>query len=288
MLTILVLLSSRAVEVALPFIALMKFAPEIRQIVYKFIFKRNTRFKLRFKAAEPPFKINYSKRISAILQTSRQVYSEARPVLYRENVFAVIGDRDCLAPFVPTPFGNKVGALLGVRDLTVHIVKRSNLTRSTWKYICMSELDILTLDFGEDGQYSIFGGPGIENPILEMAKVLCLTKSVPEAELRPLVINAKTVVCHRSDRTKELNSCQAFRRALSCTGTSNLYPKARKIVLKGGLTDRQLLDLPLEAIYSVPGWHLKEIQDEDKDTENKENEPEGKTFVWLKQEELSQ
>jgi hypothetical protein len=75
---------------------------------------------------------------------------------------------------------------------------------------------------------------------------------------------------------------------LACTGTSNLYPKARKIVLKGGLTDRQLLDLQREAIYNVPGWHLKQIQDEDKDTENKENEPEEKTFVWLKQEELSQ
>ena len=87
----------------------------------------------------------------------------------------------------------------------------------------MLELDILTLDFGNDG-------PGIENPIL------CLTNLSPKAELRQTVINAKTVVWYRSNRTQELNPHQVFRQALSDAGTSGRYPKAREMAMKGGLT----------------------------------------------------
>jgi hypothetical protein len=212
--------------------------------------------------------------------TTLEGYREACSVLYRENIFSVVGDRDCLAPFVHTPIGTAVGALFHLKNLTVHLNKLSTLKRSTWKYLCMLELDILTLDFGNDG-------PGIENPILAIAQVLCLTNLAPEAELRRIVINAKTVVWYRSNRTQELNPHQAFRQALSNAETPGRCPKAREMVLKGGLTARQLRDLPQDAAYNVPGWHLKDIHDGDKDTENKENEPEEKTWVWLKQEEPS-
>ena len=93
----------------------------------------------------------------------------------------------------------------------------------------MLELDILTLNFGNNG-------PGIENPILAIAQVLCLTNLSPEAELRQTVINAKTVVWYRSNRTQELNPHQVFRQALSDAGTSGRYPKAREMAMKGGLT----------------------------------------------------
>jgi len=129
----------------------------------------------------------------------------------------------------------------------------------------MLELDILTLDFGNDG-------PGIENPIL------CLTNLSPEAELRQTVINAKTVVWYRSNRTQELTPHQAFRQVLSDAGTSSRHPKAREIAMKGGLTARQPRDMPQDAAYNAPGRHLKDIHDGDKDTENKENELEEKTW----------
>jgi hypothetical protein len=178
---------------------------------------------MRFKPSKLPFSGDYSHRISTTLQTSKQVYREACSVLYRENVFSIVGDRDCLNPFVHTPFGTAVGALSHLKNLTVHLFGLSTLKRSTWKYLCMLELDILTLDFGNDG-------PGIENPIL------CLTNLSPKAELRQTVITAKTVVWYRSNRTQELNPHQAFRQALSDAGTSDRYPKAREMAMKGGLT----------------------------------------------------
>jgi hypothetical protein len=280
------LLSSRGGKFPERFIDFLAFAAEIKQIVYKFILKRRTTFGTH-KPSQLPFNGDYSNRFSTILQTSKGVYHEAHLILYRENAFSILGNSDGLTPFINTPFDTATDALCQLKDLTVHIVRLQGLKRSIWKALCKLELDMLTLDFGNDGQPSITNGPGIEDPMLAIAQMLHLTKMLPEAELRPIIINAKMVVRYQSNRTQETKAHKAFARAVSDTGTSGRCPKAKKILLKGGLTATQLGDLPCDATYLVPGWYLKEVEDEDKDTENKENEPEKKTFVWLKQDEVS-
>lgn len=124
--------------------------------------------------------------------------------------------------------------------------------------------------------------------MLAIARMLHLTKIAPEAELCPIIINAKAVIRYRYNRDQQTTVHGAFARAVSGTGTSGRCPKTQKSVLKGGLTAAQLWDLRYDATYYVFGWYLKEAQDKDRDTENKENEPEEKTFAWLKEEEATE
>lgn len=54
-----------------------------------------------------------------------------------------------------------------------------------------------------------------------------------------------------------------------------------------GLTASQLRDLGHAASNYVAGWYLKEIGDQYKDIENKENEPGKRYPTWLKQKDAS-
>jgi hypothetical protein len=250
-------------------------------MVYQVSFKRTTTF-TPHKPSELPFNGDYTSRFSTILQTSKQVYHEAHPLLYKENSFSIRAGKNCFKPFDHPLLQSKPDTIFQLKDLTVHIVKLSGI-KTIWKILCSLKLELLTLDFGRDGEPSIGGGQGTHDPMLAIAQILHLTKIVPETQLPRFSINAEIVARYKSNRSKETGPYQAFARTASDNGTSGRCPTAGQVMLKAGLTASQLGHLSRAASTHVAGWCLKERQDENKDTENKENELEEKTFIWLKQ-----
>jgi hypothetical protein len=140
--------------------------------------------------------------------------------------------------------------------------------------LCTLDLEVLTLDSGNGRQPSIGKGQTTHEPMQAIAQMLRMANICLEAELPQFSINPKEVTRYRFSRSNETGAVEAFAHGASDIGNSGACPKARKVVLKGGMTASQLRNLAHAVSNHVTSWYLKEIGDQYKDTENKENDPE--------------
>jgi len=152
---------------------------EVRQTVYEARFERTT----KFNPLEPPkvlFNDDYTKRFSTIIQASKLAYNKVAPVLDRNNTFSIRAPKDCFRPSHHRLWQNKSDKPFVLRELTIGGAKLSGI-KSVWKVLCTLDPEVLTLDFGNSGQPSIW--QATHDPMQTIARILRTANICLEAEL---------------------------------------------------------------------------------------------------------